>query len=260
MMIKTTKQYINDGLIIEYSEPSIQPFHEGYFEPITTEDIMYFYYTVKIYRYKELDETGDGLILAEKELIFEERTHDFPKVADVPDYIDYIINEPCNLKITDYESDGFHKIENYNQIILNDFANCEYWYKIERYDTSVKQRNSEVYKDLKKYMLTIGKGFKNQGFSDNKDNGVAIYLDNLTEEELLKFKKVCEDFLKSAIDYTNEYILKAMLKCPYCNETFKLSGTNIKDEWDDYIYKCSKCSKIIKEDEWDEFWDNMSYE
>lgn len=256
-MINTTKQYLNDGLIIEYSDPSIQAFHEGYFEPITKKDILYFYYTVQIYRYNELDITGDDLILAEKELIFEERTHDFPKVDSVPGIIDYIVNEPCTLKLKDYEDNGYHQIQYYNQVDLMDYANCEYWYKIERYDTKVKQRSSNEYRDFKYYTLTIGNGFGNMGYSNKKDNGAAIYLSELKEKDLLEFKKVCEEFMESAIETYNESVKNTKLKCPHCNKYFNLCGTNIKDERNDYIYKCSHCSEIVDESEYKDFWKNI---
>ena len=257
-MINTTKKYINDGLIIEYSEPRIQPFHEGYFEPISEEDIMYFYYTIRIYAYKELDSTGDELILAKKELVFEAQAYDFPKVNYIQDCIDDIVKEPCTLKLFDYEDDGYHQVTYYNQSNLRDYANCEYWYKIERYDIKVKQRSSNEYENFKEYALTIGKGFGNAGCSSKKENGGAVYLNNLSEENLLMFRDVCKDFVKSAVDYYNEDVEKISVKCPHCNKRFNLNGTNIKDEYDDYIYKCSNCEKIVKEDDYEDFWENIS--
>lgn len=259
-MSEIRKRYIKDSLIIEYSNPRIQPFYEGYFEPITKDDFLHFYYDLEIMAYRELDETDGGLVLANKELVFETSTYDFPKVDEVPDYIDHIINEPCVLTLKDYRENDYHKIVKYNQVMITDFANCEYFYKIERYDTSVKKMDEDEYKNFSTYTISIGKGYNNAGQSSNKRNGMIIYLDKLTKEELLDFKMFCLDFVNSAIEEYNNIVKSTKLKCPYCNKKFNLCGTNLKNEYNDYMYKCSHCGKIIDEDEWDDFWSNLSSE
>lgn len=254
------KKYINDSLIIEYSNPRIQPFNEGYYEQITKKDFMHFYYDLKILRYKELDYIGDNLVLSEKELVFETSAYDFPKVDKVPMYIDKIIKEPCILTLKDCEYNNYHKIVKYNQVMMTDSFNCEYFYKIERYDTSIKKRDEEKYKTYTNYTMSIGEGYNNVCQSANKRNGVIVYIDRLTKEELLEFKNVCLDFVNSAIEEYNNIIKSTKLKCPYCSKKFNLCGTNLKDKYNDYKYKCSNCGETIDENKWSGFWDNLSVE
>ena len=77
---------------------------------------MHFYYDLEITRYKELDETDGSLVFAEKELVFKTSTYDFPKVDEVPVYIDHIIKEPCILTLKDYKDNGYHKIVKMNRM------------------------------------------------------------------------------------------------------------------------------------------------
>lgn len=252
-MKKITKRFYNDGLIVEYSNPRIQPFNEGYFDNITEKDIMYFYYDLNIYLYDKIDMKGN-VILAKKRTLLSTNAYDFPKVQYVPETIDYLINEPCTLVLEDYKSNEFHRVQKYNQIELRDIGE-EYFYRFERNDYYVTQdENNEPFEHTTYYSIFIGKGHK------RKEYGNMVYIDNLSKEQLLQFKKVAQDFLKSAIEEENFRITEQKLKCPNCEKIFKAQGNNIHDEYNDWIFKCPNCNTIINEEELDNFWEEIYIE
>lgn len=228
-----------ESLRITYGNPSIQAFRENIISSM--KGVMYFYYDIDIF---------DG-----KKQIFHAEAYDFPKVQNLPNYIDHIVNieEKDMFTYEDYEDNGFHRKKLYNFITLDDSfdMDCEYFYKIERMVTYVKQRHEKEHKRYEDYTLTIGKCEPNKrGYDDGEPFGKQIFIKYLTKEELLKLKQTAIDFCNVAIDYYNRGMREYKIKCPHCKERQLFLGALVKeDEYGKQKFKCTKCSKEFSDDD-----------
>lgn len=248
------RQFKYDNLTIEYSKPSITPFREGYIKSV--DEIMYYYYSINIFLDEE-DEDGNGNKVVKRRNIFSSDAYDFPKVQNLAPAIDYIVKEDCPIVLEDYRNDGFHRLIKYNQLELDDM-NVEYFYRIERYDYSVKQSCEEEYKHWTKYKVTISEGFLNSGWSDKKCYGSSIYLDNLNKEELLQLRDVANDFVQYSIDEYNRETSETTTLCPECKKRITIYDYISGERNYENLYKCPHCNKEF-DDEADGFYENMKY-
>lgn len=178
------------NLYVSFGRPAITAFHDGT-EVSSMSDVMYFYY--------------DITILQENKVMMEMHTHDFPKVQNLPIYIDEIMNfnmEQAYL-LDNYEHDGFIRRVKYHQVTLEDSFNLdlEYFYKIERYDYFVKQRHTEEPMLFTEYVMTIGnmEVSREYGGDDREDYGKCIMIKSITPDELIGLKSIAESFCKEAI-------------------------------------------------------------
>lgn len=184
------------NLYISYGRPSIQAHHDTV--PVgSMKDVMYFYYDLSIMQ-------GNKPLL-------EMSTYDFPKVQNLHLYIDEIMNmdmEKAYL-LEDYERDGFIRKVRYAQNILGDSFgfDIEYFYKIERYDYEVKQRDKTVPKKWTEYVLTIGnmEVSKEYGGDNREDYGKCIMIKNIKPEELVRLKEISNMFCEEAIRDYNKF-------------------------------------------------------
>ena len=221
-----------DTLSIIYKNPIITPYREDLLASM--DDVMYFYYDINI--------------LDEDKVLFSSRTHDFPKVQDLPGCIDEILNmEEENMFLyEDYKHDGFHRKMLYNFTVLEDLydMNMEYFYKIERSITYVKQRHEEDFKRYEEFTLTIGQNIPNkEGYSNGEDFGKSVYIKYLTREDMLNIKKIAENFCKYAIEDYNEYLKRYKIKCPKC-EVHQLYLESLLPQSSDSHYEefiCTQC-------------------
>ena len=132
------RTFIKDDFKITYGNGHIQSHtgDEGIEKKIINmNEVMYFYYDISV--------------LFGNKVVFEASAYDFPKVQNLAEYIDYMIDfdmEKAYL-IDNTKVGDFHRTIKYNQIIVDDM-DVEYFYKIERYDYSVRQRQDEDYKKL----------------------------------------------------------------------------------------------------------------
>lgn len=226
-------------LSITFGKPSIQSFREKIISSM--KEVMYFYYDIDIL---------DG-----KKQIFHAETYDFPKVQNLPQYIDYICNieEKDMFTYENLEDNGFSRRKLYNFITLDDSFNmdCEYFYKIERMITYVKQRNEEEPKRYEEYTLTIGQCAKNKdGYSNGESYGKEIFIKYLTREDLLRLKQTAIDFCNVAIEENNKALRKYEIKCPKCGEHQLFLGALIEeDEHGHQKFKCTKCSEDFNDDD-----------
>lgn len=181
------------NLYISFGRPSITPFYDGDNERKLKDmnDVMYFYYDIDI--------------LQDKKVLFKTSAYDFPKVLDLPFYIDEIMNfnmENAYLLENFKEDDFFRKVK-YHQIVLEDSFgfDVEYFYKIERYDYSVKQPHEDVAKEWSEYIMTIGKmkACKTYGGSNREEYGDCVMIKYLTPDDLFRLKQTALDFCDVAI-------------------------------------------------------------
>ena len=138
------KRWERGNFSIIYKKPKITPYINNLLKSMG--DVMYFYYDIEV--------------LSGNKTVFMSRTHDFPKVQILDSYIDSMLNlkEEDMFLYENYESNGFHRKTYYTfKAIEDDFdAEMEYFYKIEKTITHVKQRNESKYNRYEEYMLTIG--------------------------------------------------------------------------------------------------------
>lgn len=229
-----------DTLHITYSNPSITPHR---FDLLTSmKGAMYFYYDIEI--------------LDEKKTLFSARVHDFPKVQDLPIYIDHILDmeEKDMFIYEDFKDNGFHRKKLYNFIVLDDSFNMdiEYFYKIERTITYIKQRYEDDFKRYEEFTLTIGQNAPNkEGYSNGEDFGQSIYIKYLTREDILNIKKTAEDFCKCAIEVYNKELKKYKIKCPKCEEHQLYLDCLLPDNEESYTeeFKCTKCGHEFNSDD-----------
>ncbi|ARV43482.1 hypothetical protein BCV50_00030 [Bacillus subtilis] len=198
----TRRTWRKGDLLISYGSPVITTFGDDDEKIESMRDVIYFYY--------------DITILHGKKTIFSASTHDFPKVQNLPAIIDHILTfDRAKAYALERTVDGgFIRDVDYAQIVLEDAFGMgnEYYYKIERYDYSVKQEDEESPKKWSEYTLTIGRALL--GRDDDgvfrEDFGEAIVIKYLTAEELMALKNTAEAFCDVAIWDYNEGIKEAL--------------------------------------------------
>ncbi|MDF2879529.1 MAG: hypothetical protein K0R54_86 [Clostridiaceae bacterium] len=219
-MIKN--KWRKNGFIIVYKNPSIQPFRENLIKSI--KDVMYFYYDIDIF--------------FKRNKIFHAEAYDFPKVQNLDKYIDYIVdmNEKDMFVYENIEDNGFCRKKLYNFIDLGDIFDIEYFYKIEKIVTYVKQSYENEYKRFEEYTLRIGK------CKQNKSYGKEVFIKNLTKEDIINLKEKAIEFCSLAIQDYNENLKKRVIKCPKCekHQLYLEAFAGIKEHMEEQI-KCIYC-------------------
>lgn len=226
------KTWKKDTLSITYCNPSITADRMDLLTSM--KDVMYFYYDINI---MDKDKT-----------LFSTRTHEFPKVQNLPIYIEHMLEmkEDDMFVYENFEDNGFHRKKLYNFIELNDSFNMdmEYFYKIERTITYVKQQEETELKKYEDFTLTIGKSEPNKdGYSNGEFFGRSVYIKYLTRDDLLNLKKTAEDFCKCAIDDYNNGLKKHKIKCPKCGEHQLYLDSLLPENNESYNeeFKCISC-------------------
>lgn len=194
----TRRTWRKGDLLISYGSPVITTFGDEEEMIESMRDVIYFYY--------------DITILHGKKTIFSACTHDFPKVQNLPAIIDHILTIDMTkaYALERTVDGGFIRNVDYAQIVLEDAFGMdnEYYYKIERYDYSVKQEDEESPKKWSEYTLTIGRALlgRDDGGVFREDFGDAIVIKYLTAEELMALKSTAEAFCEAAIRDYNESV------------------------------------------------------
>lgn len=185
------------NLYISFGRPSITPFNEN--KPVISQsDVMYFYYDIDI--------------LSGSKTMFKADTSDFPKVQNLPFYIDEIVNFDMKnaYLLEDIEVNGFTRQKRYHQVMLEDSFgfDIEYFYKIERYDYDVKQAKEELPKKWSEYILTIGQMEKSRqyGGDNREDYGKTVMVQNLDASDLMRLKDTALQFCEEAMRVHNKFV------------------------------------------------------
>ena len=201
MMNKNEFVWEKGSTIVQFSNPAMTFFDDVLVDKkvsrLGIEDVMYYYYTVTM---------TNGLIKKEFQV------GDFPKVPEIPIYIDHLLNLNMNQEgvvLEEIEREGFYRKVQYHQTMLNDpfglFA--EYFLKFERYDYTVKQPDQEGEKFFSEYRLLIGNPMNPSSGSNCAD---CFYFHGLTTEDLIRLKEVVESFIAYSLDYSFQQELKWM--------------------------------------------------
>lgn len=185
------------NLYISFGSPSITAYHDGQVIKDMS-NVMYFYYDIHI--------------LQEKKTMFHQQAYDFPKVQNLHLYIDEIMNFDMSKAylLEDYKRDGFERKIRYHQVILDDsfHFDIEYFYKIERYDYSVKQSQENEPKCWTEYVLTIGamEKCRTYGGDNREEYGRSITIKYLTPDDLLRLKNTANAFCEEAVRLYNKFV------------------------------------------------------
>ena len=169
----------SDFMVLEYSEPSIQAFQE-YLPVKDFKDIMYYYYTVKIF--KKIDKS--------KEILISERyVYDFPCIEELKWIIEHQLNNnpTINGQKIEYQSGDIR----YKETFESEGFACEDFYSISK-STDENNKNE-------RYSIYIGTTYDDNG--DLTSNGIRTpYINEYDLKELLK----CVDsFIQYSIDKNN---------------------------------------------------------
>lgn len=189
LMSNQTFSWTHGQTTLTFSDPCITFFPgavERDRESTTKQSIMYYYYTVTL-KNKRTRKTF--------------RTHDFPKVLDLPAAIDELLNlnlEESGAVLEETRRGDFHRVIRYQQLCLEDSFGllAEYFIKLERYDYAVKQAGETDNRQWSQYHLLIG-----EPLHPYQDEGTAdcLYLYDLEAEDLLQLKAVAEAFIEHSV-------------------------------------------------------------
>lgn len=190
-MIKSTWKTRNVKVV--FSNPGIEAHRFTAFIKDRSE-IMYYYYNVTVYRKKKKK--------WKKEISV--NTYDFPAIMSVIEMIDSVVND--DFKDGTWQKDTARDLIWFSKsYTTNDIVN-EDQYGVSR--SLVQNDNGKVIQDI--YTLMIGSGLDAEG-----NAGICskcIYVNKLSKQELLEFRKTVEKFINLSIEtYNNsqkEYIKK----------------------------------------------------
>ncbi len=168
---KNKFKWVGDSIILEFSNPSIQTYDE-FLEANNIEDILYYYYCVRICKkYEDYDKNEREII--KTELVSETYTHDFPCISQ----LQYMINNFI-------ENDD-------NHIMSTQGLACDDFYEIiKHYDNN--------------YSFYCGVSYNIQ--SDLNSEGIRV--SNITIDDLKELKKCVNSFIEYSIDSHNEEVKK----------------------------------------------------
>ena len=221
---KNKFRWEDDSVRLEFSNPSIQS-HNEYLKIKNTEDIMYYYYDVKIFKKR------DGKC----ELVCKRYTYDFPCILE----LQWILNYQLNNKVT--KEDG-QKIKYSNGEIMykrtletEGFA-CDDFYEITRIDSE-----SEDDDNCFRYVVYCGTTYDFNGDL----NSLGIRTPYVKESDIKELLKCVNEFIQYSIDENNKEV-------KIFKQSFEIIGNKLyKYEYDYKNNKINKnkISKIVTEDE-----------
>ena len=174
----------SDFMVLEYSEPSIQAFQE-YLPVKDFKDIMYYYYTVKIF--KKIDNS--------KEILVSERdVYDFPCIDELKWIIEHQLNNnpTINGQKIEYQSGDIR----YKETFESEGFACEDFYSISK-STDKNNKNE-------RYSIYIGTTYVDKG--DLTSNGIRTPYIN--EHDLKELLKCVDSFIQYSIDKNNNELEK----------------------------------------------------
>lgn len=181
----------SDFMALEFSNPSIQGFSE-FVHLKSEEDILHYYYNVKIFKKITIDWDDNNKEIMQWELVSERSTYDFPTILQLKWILEYQLKDNTML-------DG-QKIEyidgdvRYSKVMSTGGIACDDFYDI------TKIVDSEG-KDFC-YIVYVGVTFDVQGDL----NSTGIKTPYVYKEDIEKLLKCVVDFIQYSIDETNKKI------------------------------------------------------
>lgn len=187
---KNKFRWESDFMVLEFSNPSIQGLSS--FTNLKDEKgIMYYYYTVKIFK-KLIDWDEDDNEIVKWKLVSKRNTHDFPSILDLKWILDYQLSDDTTI--------GGQKIEYvngdiaYSKVIGTDGFACDDFYEI--------TKKIEINDNSERYVVYVGTTFDIQG--DLNSSGIRTpYVERKDIEELFN---CVNSFIEYSIEEHNKEV------------------------------------------------------
>lgn len=196
--VRNKFRWESDFMILEFSNPSVQGFSD-YIQLQNEKEIMYYYYTVKIFK-KIVQWDDDDNEIVKLKLVADRRTHDFPTMLQLKWILNYQLNDDSRIDGQKIEYQSGDII--YSKTMATEGFACEDFYEI------TKSINSDGNDD--RYIAYCGTTFDLQG--DLNSSGIRTpYVCKEDIEELLK----C---VSSFIQYSLEAHNKEVKLWSHCYE------------------------------------------
>lgn len=190
--VKGKFRWESDFMVIEFSDPSIQGFSD-YINLKREEEIMYYYYTVKIFK-KIIEWDDNDNEVTKWKLVSKRSTSDFPTILELKWILDYQLkdNTIINGQKIEYNSGAIK----YSKVMATEGFACDDFYEI------TKSVNSEGKDD--RYIVYCGTTFDTQG--DLNSSGIRTpYVCKKDIEELFK---CVTGFIQYSLDEHNKQVDK----------------------------------------------------
>lgn len=209
----------SSSMILEFSNPSIQGYSS--FLPLKNrEDIMYYYYTVRIFK-KVSNWNGKT---KKVKLVGETTTHDFPVILELEFMLKNLIKE----NITKYGQKIRYRNdkERYAKTLATEGFACDDFYEITR---NVNEDNVDDY-----YNVYCGVSLN----ADVNLNSNGIRIGDISKKDVLELLKCVSGFIDYSIEESNKFINQDKYYFEICSTS---SSTKINS----YSYKNDVLDKEI---------------
>lgn len=188
--VKNKFRWESDFMVLEFSEPSIQGI-SSFIKLESEKDIMYYYYTVKIFK-KVAEWTDNDEEIIKWKLVAKRHTHDFPNLLDLKYIIEYQLEDDTTINGQKLEyRDGDTR---YQKIMSTTGFACDDFYEIKKIVESDG-------KDFG-YTVYVGTTFDRQGDL----NSVGIRTPYVDRNDIHQLLNCVSAFVKYSIDEENKII------------------------------------------------------
>lgn len=188
---KNKFRWENNDIRLEFSNPSGQA-HDEYAEITSINEIMYYYYDVKIYKHvvvSYLDDENMTEVYRWK-LVAERHTYDFPCIEQLKGIIEYLLDkkDKKDCQVIRYRSGDVA----YNYTLSTEGFACEDFYQISKTFGGKRKASYNVY---------VGCSFDTQGDL----NSQGIYCSYVSESDIKELLKCINSFFEYTITSHNKH-------------------------------------------------------
>lgn len=189
--VKNKFRWESDFMVLEFSKPSIQGFSD-YTILEDEKEIMYYYYTVKIF--KKVIKYNKNNESLKWELVGQRNTYDFPSILELKWMLDYQLKD--NTLIDSQKKVYTSGKETFSKVICTEGFACDDFYEITK---TVNEKGEED-----RYIVYAGVTFDPNG--DLNSVGIRTpYVERKDIEELLK---CVSNFIQYSLDEHNKQVEK----------------------------------------------------
>ena len=203
---KNKFRWESDFMVLEFSNPSIEGFSS--FTNLEDEkDIMYYYYTVKIFKKMiDWDDEDDEKEIVTWKLVSKRKVYDFPSIVDLKWILDYQLNDDTTIGGQKIEYTNGHIA--YSKVMCTEGFACDDLYEI--------RKIVRIQDNLERYVVYVGTTFDIQG--DLNSSGIRTpYVERKDIEELLN---CVNSFIKYSIEEHNKGVSR-------CKEAYEIKNNKL---------------------------------
>lgn len=205
----------NNFMMIEYSDPSIQAFRE--YEQIDRNGIMYYYYTLSIYKkvekYVNEDDIDSEETFIDYKLVSKRDTYDFPSILEFEYLLKYLLDD--DVRIDGQRNEMSSGDIRYSKTLYTDGFACDDMYEITK---NVDKNNKN-----ERYTLYIGTTFD----GDGDCNSTGLRTPYLNRNDIIDLLKCVSKFINYSIKLNNDSAKES-------GKEYKIIGDKIYRYYYDY--------------------------